>query len=783
MASLLPPDPNPQENDIVNQLELNRLESRATEHSGDKLRLRIRGMHCASCVSAVETALAKVDGVAEAHVNLVDETAQVRLAGGAAEPASLVSAVERAGYGAEALADAGSRAIDDVARTREAEREAELRDLMRRFRVGVVLGVPVVLIGHWEMIPGLPGLSADALRMAWWLSGLFTLPILLYVGQRFFAGAWAAALRRSANMDTLVALGTGAAWLYSTTALLAPDLFPAGGGRPFYEAVAAVITLVVLGQAVESRAKGRTARALRALLDLSPETAELLRPDGTETVPVAEVKPGDLLLVRPGSRVPVDGQVQRGVSEVDESMLTGESVPVVKSQGDEVAGGTLNGTGALRVEATRVGEETVLARIVAMVRHAQGSKPRIQKTVDVVAGRFVPAVIAVSLTTFGTWYLVGPEPRWNFAMATAVSVLVIACPCALGLATPISVMIAIGKAAAHGVLIRDGEALQRARRVDTVVLDKTGTLTSGTPAVVHAAPSPSFGKAEFVRISATLEAASEHPAARAVVRYAREMGVHPGEAENFAAHPGKGVSALVEGRRVLAGSPAFLFAAGVGTGSVSGSLERIARDGATPVVVAVDGTVAGAFGVSDTVRDGARAAVERLRGRGVEVMMLTGDEESAAHRVAGQVGIKDVRARVSPAGKAREIMALRERGRVVAMVGDGVNDAPALAAADVGIAMGGGTDVAVQTGDAALLGDSLRGVETLLLISRAAHRNIVQNLVGAFAYNVIGIPVAAGLLYPTLGVLLSPMIAGAAMAFSSVTVVANANRLRRYRPA
>ncbi len=748
--------------------------------AGSEIQLRIRGMHCASCVSTVERALTAVDGVEDARVNLVEEMARVSATAAAGEEA-LVGAVEGAGYGAEVLAGAGAEM--DAARARDDERDFEHRDLMRRFRAGVVFGLPVVAIGHMEMVPGLPSPTGDAMRIAWWLSALLTLPILLYVGRRFFVGAWTAGRRRAANMDTLVALGTGAAWLYSTTVLLAPELFPAGSGRPFYEAVAVIITLVVLGQAIEARARGRTSRALRALLDLAPETAERIRPGGTETVSLDEVVPGDLLMIRPGARVPLDGRVRSGVSEVDESMLTGESVPVRKSPGDEVVGGTVNATGALTVETTKVGEDTVLARIVDMVRRAQGSKPAIQRTVDAVAGVFVPAVILVAVLTFAIWYVAGPEPGFNFAVVTAVAVLVIACPCALGLATPISVMIAIGKAAAHGVLIRDGEALQRARRVDTVVLDKTGTLTMGRPQVCYAAAAGDFDTDDLLTMAAGVEASSEHPAARAIVQHARERGRGPAVADHFAAHPGRGVSAVVDGRRVMAGSPLFLSEAGVDTEPVSEHLARLAGEGATPVAVAVDGVVAGVFGLVDGVRPGAAAAIGRLRELGVEVAMLTGDHEAAADRIAAQVGITSVRARVSPAEKAAVVEALRGRGSVVAMVGDGINDAPALAAADVGVAMGGGTDVALQTGDAALLGDSLRGVETLIRISRAAHRNIVQNLVGAFAYNVVGIPVAAGALYPSLGILLSPMIAGAAMAFSSVTVVANANRLRRFSPA
>lgn len=748
--------------------------------SGAEVLLRVSGMHCASCVASVERALAGVAGVSDAQVNLLEETARVRVGGGAAAAAggAMVRAVQEAGYDAAVLP--GAEAVEAAARAKDAEREAEARELLRRFKVAAVCGFPVVVLGHWSAIPGLAPMSEAAQQWAWRASALLAVPLVVYAGRGFFAGAWSALRRGRFTMDSLVALGTGAAWLYSMAVVLAPSLLPGQLGHPFFEAVAAVIALVLLGQAIEARAKGRTARALRALFALAPETAERLSGGRAETVPAAAVRPGDVLRVRPGARVPLDGFVRSGESEVDESMLTGESLPVAKAAGDPVTGGSVNGAGALVVEVSRVGADTVLARIVDMVRRAQAAKPPVQRAVDTVAGYFVPAVVLVAAATFAVWAVAGPEPRLDFAVATAVSVLVVACPCAMGLATPLSVMIAIGQAARRGVLIRDGAALQRARRVDTVLLDKTGTLTEGRPTVAAVHPAPGFGERALLEIAASAEAASEHPAAKAVVRYAAEQGAEPHEAERFAAHPGHGVSAVVEGRRVLAGSPAFIEGAGVETKPLEGALAGLAEAGHTPVTVAVDGALAGAFGVADAVRPGAAEAVRRLQDRGVEVRMLTGDEEAPARRVAAVVGIGEVAARATPADKAAVVAGQRKAGRVVAMIGDGINDGPALAAADVGVAMGGGTDVAREAGDVALLGDSLRGVETLLDISRAATRNIAQNLAGAFAYNVIAIPVAAGLLYPSAGLLLSPTIAGAAMAFSSVTVVANANRLRRF---
>ncbi len=761
--------------------------------------LRIRGMHCAACVGRVEQALAALPGVERAEVSLPEETARLTIDPGRASDDALVAAVEGSGYRAERIGGESGPTPEQALDEREREREAAARALMRRFRVGAVLTLPVLVIGHWHMIPGLPQPSAGTMHLLLVLSGLLTAPILGWVGRRFFTGAWASFLRREANMDTLVALGTGAAFVYSAFAVLVPDLFPEGAAHPFFEAAAVIITLVVLGQALEERAKGRTSRALRSLMELRPDRARVVR-DGEELeVGVEEVLEGDVLVVRPGERIPVDGEVLEGRSAVDESMVTGESFPVEKEPGDGVVGGTINASGSFRFRAVRVGRDTVLGRIVDRVREAQGSKPPVQRAVDRVASYFVPAVMVFAVLTFAFWYTVAPPPSLAFATVVAVAVLVIACPCALGLATPISVMVGVGKAAGHGVLIRSGEALQTARKIDTVVLDKTGTVTEGRPALTDVVPlggggrtpgggpsgdggDPVDGEEELLRLAAAAETGSEHPLGRAVVEAADARGIRLPVAESFEAVAGRGVRARVEGREVLVGREDHLAGHGVDTGPLEGAVTGLSEGGRSPVLVAVDGRPAGVLGLADPVKADAAAAVARLREMGMEVVLLTGDHEATARRVAADVGIDRYWSRVLPGEKADRVRELQERGRTVAMVGDGINDAPALATADVGIALGTGTDVAMETGDITLMGPSLEGVVKAVEVSRATFRNIRQNLVGAFVYNVLGIPVAAGLLYPFFGIFLSPVIAGAAMAFSSVTVVTNANRLRFHEP-
>ncbi len=746
------------------------------------IRVGIRGMHCAACVSSVESALGRVPGVLEVSVSLPSEDASLRIIPGVVREEALRAAISESGYEMEEWGEGGAEFEREERRSRE--RAAYTGLLFRKFRVGAALAVPVLVFGHHEFVPLLNTLGPGTLRVLWGLSGLLTLPIVGWVGAQFFKGAWNAFRNRQANMDTLVAVGTGAALVYSILAVAVPNAFPEGAAHPFFEAVAVVITLVVLGQALEARARSTTSRALRSLMDLQPRRARMIRGAEEIEVLVETVQAGDILVVRPGEQIPVDGVVITGASAIDESMVTGESMPVEKGPEDEVVGGTINRSGHFRMRATRVGKEAVLARIVELVREAQASKPAIQRLVDKVAGIFVPIVLILAVAAFAVWYTFGPAPALSYALVVSVSMLVIACPCALGLATPISVMIAVGKAAEHGVLVRNGEALQGAGQLRTVVLDKTGTITLGKPVLTDAVATGSWDEDELLSAAGSAEAGSEHPLGRAVTEAARERELEFSEASSFEAIGGRGIRATVAGAEVLVGTPALLADAGVSASTLEPDWTRLSAEGKTPAMVAIGGRPAGVLALADREREDSPAAVQRLGGLGLGVVMLTGDNERTARAVAQRVGIDRVLAGVLPHEKQEAIVDLRrETGGPVAMVGDGINDAPALATADVGIAIGGGTDAAMATADLILMGESLHSVADAVELSRAAVRNVKQNLLGAFAYNVAAIPVAAGILYPFFGVLLSPMIAGAAMAFSSVTVVTNANRLRSFVPS
>lgn len=756
------------------------VESAGYAVSIDSTTLGVEGMHCASCVHTVESALRAVPGVLEAEVNLAAESARIRSVRGLVSAEALARAVESAGY--RTRVDTPDE-VDDVSE-RERKRDEEIRSQFRRFWIGAVLTFPVLILGHADFLPGLSDLSHDTLRPWWGLSGVLTLGVLLIAGRDFFTGAARAFARGNATMDTLVALGTGSAWIYSTVAVLAPSLFPAGAAHPFYEAAAVVVTLVVLGQALEARAKGKTSKALHRLLELRPETALRIDADGSEReVASASLRVGDRVRVRPGERIATDGSVVAGSGVVDESMLTGEPIPVERVAGDPVVGGTINRSGSFEMRIESVGSETVLARIVEMVRTAQGAKPPIQRVVDTVSGYFVPTVMILSVVTFAVWYTFGPPPSISFAAVTAVAVLVIACPCALGLATPISIMISVGKAAERGILIRNGQALQMAREIDVVVLDKTGTVTTGSPEVVEIVTNEGVGADEVLAWAASVERGSEHPIGAAIVERARASDLSIETADSFRSEAGRGVSASVSGHEIRVGSESWVNPRSDDRTQGEAAeplMDRLTKRGATPVFVSRDGEVVGALGISDTIKPDSAQAVSTLRAMGMKVILLTGDHPDAAAFVGEKIGAEEVLSRVLPDQKAHHVARLQSGGRRVAMVGDGINDAPALAQADLGIAIGTGTDVAIETADLTLMSGSLEGVSTAFRLSRATVRNIRQNLVGAFVYNVLGIPIAAGLLYPAFGWLLSPMIAGAAMAFSSVTVVTNANRLRGF---
>ncbi len=668
----------------------------------------------------------------------------------------------------------------------EPEANPELIDMTRRFWIGAVLTLPLLVLAMGHMLPTFA--EVVPARISTWVQLLLATPVVLWAGWPFFQRGWASLVSRNLNMFTLIALGTGTAYVFSLVATAAPGIFPAafrdvqGAVGVYFEAAAVIVVLVLLGQVLELRARERTGHALRALLDLAPKTAWRLTAEGRdEELPLELVEVGDLLRVRPGDKVPLDGEVVEGASAVDESMVTGEALPVEKAPGAKVIGGTLNGNGSFVLRAEHVGSETLLARIVQLVAQAQRSRAPIQRVADRVAGVFVPAVVAVAVIAFGLWALFGPPPSLAYALVAAVSVLIIACPCALGLATPMSIMVGSGRGAQAGVLIKDAEALERLERVDTLVVDKTGTLTEGRPVVAAIEPGENFDEGELLRLGASLERGSEHPLARAILEAAEDRGLVLNRAEDFSSETGKGVRGRIAGREVALGNARLLADLGLGHAGDGGRAEALRAQGQTVVYLAVDGRLAGLIGVADPIKATTPAALEGLRREGLRIVMLTGDNRTTAETVAERLGIAEFEAEVLPGDKAAAVARLQAEGAVVAMAGDGVNDAPALAAADVGIAMGSGTDIAIESAGVTLVRGDLAGILRARRLSRATLGNIRQNLFFAFVYNALGVPLAAGALYPVFGLLLSPMIAAAAMSLSSVSVIGNALRLRRTR--
>ncbi len=730
------------------------------------IRLSIAGMSCAGCVASVEKALQSVDGVEEALVNFAEHTADVA---GTASVEKLIAAVKQAGYDAAEL-----RGVEDESE-KEASEMAYYRALLRKAGAAFVLGAPLFVAG---MAGVLPPLDTSAGRLFWTVVGVLTLGVMIYAGGHFFTGAWKSFRKHQANMDTLIALGTGSAWLYSTVVVIFPHVVPVLAQHAYYEAAAIIISLINFGSALEMRARGKTSEAIKRLIGLRPRTAIVVR-DGKEVeLPISEVGLDETLRARPGECIAVDGIVIEGQSRVDESMLTGEPMPVEKKPGDEVIAGTINARGTFLYKSTRIGGDTVLAQIIELVRHAQASKPAIGRLVDKVAAVFVPAVMIIAVLTFMAWMNLAPERGIAYALVTTMTVLIIACPCALGLATPISIMVAVGRAAERGILIRNSEALQQAGHLTTIVLDKTGTVTEGAPRVTDIVAAKGWTEDDMLQLAASLEAGSEHPLATAIVTAADEKMLTLFKAVEFEAVAGHGVRAEVEGKRLLLGNERLLQEAGVALDDWADKVTALAEKGRSAMYLVCDGQVAGLLAVADPVKADSREAIARLHANGLKVVMLTGDHRITAEAVAREVGIDSVLAEVLPQKKDKQVEKLQAQGEIVAMVGDGINDAPALARANVGFAIGSGTDVAIESADITLMRGSLHGVADAISLSRLTLRNIKQNLFGAFIYNALGIPIAGGILFPLLGILLNPMIAGAAMAMSSVTVVSNANRLR-----
>lgn len=746
------------------------------------LKIGIKGMKCASCVKTIEDSICNTPGVISASVDPASASAKVVYQPEVADHQAITQAVVDAGYQVGEPPAANESALA----RQETEQAAEYSGLMRKFWLAAVISVPVMILSYPDLIPGLREwmpMGSMERRIVWGILGLLALPVMVWSGSQFYQGMWSGLKHRSANMHTLISFGITAAFLYSVVAVAVPQWFPdMSPAEAFWDVVTVVVALVVLGLALEVKAKGRTSEAIKKLIGLQAKTARVLRQGSEMDIPVEEVLAGDIVIVRPGEKISVDGLVIEGSSAVDESMITGESIPVEKNAGDEVIGATMNKTGSFRFRATKVGKDTALANIIRMVQDAQGSKAPIQRIVDAVSGYFVPAVIILALLAFIAWYDFGPEPRAVYATIVFVTTLIIACPCALGLATPTSLTVGIGKGAENGILIRSGDALQTAKKLNAIVLDKTGTITRGEPQLTDVVAATGLDEATVLGLAAALERRSEHPLGEAIVGGAKARNIALEEAMGFAAIPGQGVSGTVGGKAVLLGNARLMETRNVGIDSLTSAWQRLAEEGKTPMYVAIDGTAAGLVAVADTIKPDSKAAIAAIKKLGIEVIMLTGDNQRTADAIARQVGVDRVLAEVAPEDKAHEVQKLQLEGKTVAMVGDGINEAPALAQADVGMAIGTGTDVAIEASDITLIKGSLIGVVTAIEISRATMRNVTQNLFGAFFYNILGIPVAMGLLYPFFGLLLSPLIAAAAMAFSSVTVVTNANRLRSFKP-
>lgn len=731
-----------------------------------EVRLSILGMSCAGCIGAVETALNSVAGVTSVEVNFADHSAIVK---GDVDPALMKKSLKDSGYDAaimEGFEDPGEQEEQEMGRYRQ---------LVRKATVAAVFGVPLMIVGHFG---GVPDIGSKTGNWFWPEVALITLGILFYSGGHFFVGAVKALKAGQANMDTLIALGTGSAWLYSCVVIDYSEYLPSLSAHAYFEAAIIILAFINFGAALETKARGKTSSAIRALIGLQPRTARVLR-DGQEIdIPIEEVGLGETLRIRPGEKIAVDGVLVEGHSNVDESMLTGEALPVEKVVGSKVAAGTMNQQGSFMYQATRIGRDTALAQIIKSVRQAQGSKPELAKLADKIASIFVPVVVAISVITFIIWNIWGPEPSLGYAFVTAMTVLVIACPCALGLATPISVMVAVGRSAQSGILIRNGDALQTAGKITSLVLDKTGTVTEGKPTVATIEAYANYTQDDILQLAASIEKGSEHPLASAIMNAAEAKQLKLARAKQFHAVAGHGVSAVIKEQVILFGNEALMQEEKVDCEAFKATMLSLAEQGQTPMLLAVDGQIAGIIAVADPIKADSTAAIAQLQKQGIRVLMVTGDNSVTAQAIAKQAGITEVRAQVLPQDKATIVKELQQAGQIVGMVGDGINDAPALAQADVGIAIGTGTDVAIESADIVILQGSLLKVPEAMLLSKATVANIQQNLFGAFIYNALSIPIAAGLLYPVFGILLSPMIASAAMAMSSVTVVTNANRLR-----